>query len=80
MDLVVPVLNLVKENGVIWCGLSGVGKTQLSRAIAMALSEYYVNVDGRGDLTPSFKSGNNLDFFRGSPGTVYCPVIYDDGD
>ncbi|CAK9020146.1 Uncharacterized protein SCF082_LOCUS14806 [Durusdinium trenchii] len=65
VDLVVPILQICKEHGVIWCGLSGVGKTQISRAIALGLSEYFVHLDDRTDLTPSFKSGNNLDFFRG---------------
>eukprot|EP00971_Amphidinium_carterae_P229474 4552669-Amphidinium_carterae.1 len=46
----------------------------------MGLSEYEVSLEGRGDATPSFKSANNLDFFRGAPGSVFCPCIYDDGD
>ena len=31
-------------------------------------------------MTPSYRCGNHLDFFRGAPGIVAQPCIYDDGD
>ena len=70
-DLVVPFLRKVGEHGMIWAGRSGVGKTPLSRAIAMAISEYHVHKSCRPEIVPHFRSGNNLDFFRGAVGTVH---------
>ena len=46
----------------------------------MALSEYVVDRDGGEGTSPSYRCGNHLDFFRGTPGVVAQPCIYDDGD
>ena len=79
-DLVIPFLAKSGEHGAIWAGASGIGKTPLSRAIAMALSEYHIHEHTRAELVPHFRAGNHLDFFRGAIGTIFGPSIYDDGE
>ena len=79
-DLVIPFLARSGEHGAIWAGASGVGKTPLSRAIAMALSEFHIGNSTRAELDPHFRAGNHLDFFRGAVGTIFGPSIYDDGE
>ena len=59
---------------------SGIGKTPLSRCLAMAISEFVINRDETEGAVPSYRCGNHLDFFRGTPGFVAQPCIYDDGD
>ena len=46
----------------------------------MAISEYVVNRDETEGSFPSYRCGNHLDFFLGTPGFVAQPCIYDDGD
>ena len=59
---------------------SGIGKTPLSRSLAMAVSEYVIDRDETEGSFPSYRCGNHLDFFRGTLGFVAQPCIYDDGD
>ena len=77
--IAIPYLKIQAEHGLIMLGLSGIGKTPFSRILALAVSEYNLQRDGIEDGVPSYRCGNDLDFFRLAPGTIYAPAIYDDG-
>ena len=81
-DLAIPCLAKSGEHGAIWAGASGVDKTPLSRAIAMALSELHIGNCTRAELSPHVRAGNHLEFFRGA--AELAPFsdhqIYDDGE
>ena len=79
-DIVVPFVAIDQQHGCIWAGQSGIGKTPLSRILATAFSEYAIHQEGRADVEAGYRVGNHLDFFRGAPGHVCQPAVYDDGD
>ena len=75
----VPYLKIQAEHGLIMLGLSGIGKTPFSRILALAVSDYNLQRDNIEGEMASYRCGNDLDFFRLAPGTIYAPAIYDDG-
>ena len=79
---IIEEMNFENHNGMETSTLrSGIGKTPLSRSLAMAISEYVIDRDETEGSFPSYRCGNHLDFFRGTPtGFVAQPCIYDDGD
>ena len=60
-------------------GESGMGKTFLMRAVMLALSRRRLRLLGE-DREPELKSAPELDFFRGEPGDIRCPFVFDDGE
>ena len=70
-DIVIPFIRMHMSHGAVWAGQSGIGKTPLSRILATAFAEYAIYRDARGDLEASYRAGNHLDFFRGTPGVIY---------
>ena len=74
-----PFLKIQAEHGLVTLGLSGIGKTPFSRILALAISDFNLNRDNVDTAPPSYRCGNDLEFFRLAPGTVYAPAIYDDG-
>ena len=67
-SIVIPYLKVAAEHGLLMIGRSGIGKTPCSRIMALALSDYYLHRDGLEDFDPSYRCGNDLDFFRSCPG------------
>ena len=59
-------------------GEPNVGKTPLAVILALAFSRHYTRLSGRG--APRYRTASDLDFFRGEPGRVDRPDIFDDGD
>ena len=78
-DVLVNFLKDFDEFSILWVGKSGVGKTPVTKIIAQVVSKYLIERDNRTDLQPSFRTAKNLDFFRGEPGSVYKPDVFDDG-
>ena len=60
-------------------GESSMGKTFLMRAVMLALSRRRLRLLGE-DREPELKSAPELDFFRGEPGDIRCPFVFDDGE
>ena len=77
-EIVSPFLSCATEYGLILQGQTGIGKTPLARALAMAISQYHIDEDAK-DLEPSIRSCSCLDMLRTEPGAKYKPVVYDDG-
>ena len=77
-EIVAPFLGCAAEFGLILQGQTGIGKTPLARALATALSQYYIEDDSK-DMEPSIRSCSCLDMLRTEPGAKYKPVVYDDG-
>eukprot|EP00971_Amphidinium_carterae_P249130 4945204-Amphidinium_carterae.1 len=73
------ILPFAMEGSFVFLGKSGCGKTPLAGALAMALSSFHIERLGL-DTKPSFRTSNNMDFFRGEPGEVHVPFIWDDGE
>ena len=59
-------------------GEPNIGKTPIAVILVMAFSRHYVRLLGRG--APCYRTASDLDFFRGEPGRVDRPDIFDDGD
>eukprot|EP00971_Amphidinium_carterae_P188879 3749712-Amphidinium_carterae.1 len=70
---------MATEAGFVFLGKAGCGKTPLANSLAMAISGHQIARLGL-DAQPSFRTSNNLDFFRGEPGETHIPFIWDDGD
>ena len=79
-DIVQPLLKSASQFSAILLGPAGLGKTPLANAICTALSQYWQQELGVANAVPKFKSGNNLDFFRSEPGTIFVPAVLDDGN
>jgi hypothetical protein len=60
-------------------GEANAGKTPAAVIIAMMFSRYYVGKFGL-NRDASYRVAPDIDFFRGNPGTVGQPYIFDDGD
>ena len=69
-SIVIPYLKVAAEHGLLLIGRSGIGKTPCSRIMSLALSDYYLHRDGLTEFDPSYRCGNDLDFFRSSPGML----------
>ena len=74
-----PVLARASDTGLLLVGVSGLGKTPLANAVGMAVSGWWLQHHGQAG-TPSIKTTNHVDFLRSEPGSIYTPVIYDDGE
>ena len=61
-------------------GPAGIGKTPIANAMCTSASSYWQHEHGVNNAIPRFKSGNNLDFFRAEPGSIFVPAILDDGN
>ena len=79
-DVLIPLLPHLQHKSLVMVGLAEKGKTPTAQAIAMAFAEYWLLVDGKDDLAPSFRISNSLDHLRGEPGMKYRPDILDDAD
>ena len=79
-DVLIPLLPDLKDKSLVFMGLAEKGKTPAAQAIAMAFSEYWILVDAKDDILPSFRLSNSLDHLRGEPGIKYRPDILDDAD
>eukprot|EP00971_Amphidinium_carterae_P102651 2031870-Amphidinium_carterae.1 len=77
--LLKKLLPFASEAAFVFIEQSGCGKTPLANALALAMSGHYIQQMGL-EGVPSFRSSNNLDFFRGEPGEVQIPFVWDDGD
>ena len=67
--IAIPYIKLSAEHGLFLLGRSGIGKTPFSRILALALSDFNIQRDQVEDKEPSYRCGNDLDFFRSSPGS-----------
>eukprot|EP00971_Amphidinium_carterae_P342826 6482261-Amphidinium_carterae.1 len=76
--LIKPAMNFASFSSIVLLGESGIGKTPLAHAIAMAFSAHYIEKEGL-DMRPQFKTGTNLDLFRGDVGDTATPYVFDDG-
>ena len=79
-DVVEPLINSASQFSVIFLGPAGIGKTPLANAMCTSMSSYWQHEHGINNAIPKFKSGNNLDFFRAEPGSIFVPAILDDGN
>ena len=66
--IAIPYIKISAEHGLFLLGRSGIGKTPFSRILALALSDFNIQRDQVEDKEPSYQCGNDLDFFRSSPG------------
>lgn len=74
------VLPLCHRRGVIFLGKANAGKTPVALTLAFAFSRWNIIYAHGLDREPRCRSAPDLDFFRGAPGTVDTPFIFDDGD
>ena len=74
-----PVMPRLSDTGLLLVGVSGIGKTPLANAIGMGVSGWWLQHHGEAGV-PSFKTTNHIDFLRSEPGSVYVPIVYDDGE
>ena len=79
-EIVQPLLNTASQFSAILIGPAGIGKTPLANAMSIALSDYWQHEHNITGAVPKFKSGNNLDFFRSEPGSIFVPAVLDDGN
>ena len=78
-SLLRPCLRTAMHKSTILASMSGIGKTPLACALASSMSHY--NIKDKNELEdPAFRTASHLDFFRSEPGSVFVPIIYDDGD
>eukprot|EP00971_Amphidinium_carterae_P259887 5156260-Amphidinium_carterae.1 len=77
-ELIKPALKFASFSSIVLLGESGIGKTPLAHAIAMAFSAHYIEKENL-DMRPQFKTGTNLDLFRGDVGDTATPYVFDDG-
>eukprot|EP00971_Amphidinium_carterae_P151148 2997149-Amphidinium_carterae.2 len=70
--LIKPALRFASFSSIVLLGESGIGKTPLAHAIAMAFSAHYIEKENL-DMRPQFKTGTNLDLFRGDVGDTATP-------
>ena len=76
------VIPTLKTQSLVFVGRPGWGKTPLMQVLAMAMSKYWID-EGREQTrlnSPCFRVAESLDFFRGEPGLLERPDIFDDGD
>ncbi len=73
------MLRTVFQHGIMWIGISRVGKSSGSKTVALAVSEYAINVDEQHDMAPSVISAKYIDFLKNQPIARYLPAIFDDG-
>jgi hypothetical protein len=69
LEIIVPHL---RDHALWLLGEPGKGKTPLGRILAMMFSRFH---GGSG----TFRTSNDLDFFKGIPFTKCVPALYDDG-
>ena len=75
-----PMIASLSETAIGFHGEPGAGKTPLARTIAMAVSRHWIAKAGKtGEVMPSFRQACEFDFFRGQPGSIFRPDIFDDG-
>lgn len=74
------VIQNLHDKTLLLLGEANVGKTPVSRAIAMAMSRYWIAVDNVASGRAGYRTASSLDFFRGEPGMKYIPDVFDDGN
>ena len=62
----------------LFVGEAGRGKSPLAKTLGMLFSLFHIE-KLKINVKASYRCGNNLDFFRGEPGTLECSDIFDDG-
>ena len=76
------IIPTLKSKSLVLLGRPGWGKSPLLQVLAMAVSKYWIS---QPDITtkldsPCFRVAESLAVFRGEPGLIECPDIFDDGD
>ena len=83
VDIAAKLLAVRKYKGNWFLGKPGIGKSPFAKALMMCMSRV-AKVELHGDVEESMKGqyrlSSEMDFFRGRPGTVDVPDIFDDGD
>ena len=73
LGVVGPCLRSCLAHGILFLGATGIGKTPVANAVAMASSAYWIHRLG-GSETPRFKTVSHIDYLRQEPPTRKCPV------
>ena len=77
-DVLLPmVFPMLKEYGILFFGLPGVGKTPTFITLAMAMGRYWARTM-TGDMKPGWRRGKQMDNFRGRKGSLCEAVFLDD--
>ena len=72
-QLFFKIVPYLREHAIWILGEPGKGKTPLGRVSAMMFSRFHGGVG-------SYRTGSDVDYFRGCPFSTVVPAIYDDGE
>eukprot|EP00933_Yihiella_yeosuensis_P072374 TRINITY_DN80759_c0_g1_i1.p1 TRINITY_DN80759_c0_g1~~TRINITY_DN80759_c0_g1_i1.p1 ORF type:complete len:647 (-),score=98.99 TRINITY_DN80759_c0_g1_i1:552-2492(-) len=74
-----PILPTLKNHGLLLLGQANAGKTPLSIIVSLMFSRHYIQKFAM-EKDSSMRTAPDLDFFRGNPGNISCPFVFDDSD
>ena len=74
-----PVIRTSKNHGLLLLGAANAGKTVVGIVVSLMFSRYYVHKFSI-EKDASMRTAPDLDFFRGNPGNMSTPFVFDDSD
>jgi hypothetical protein len=79
-DVLSRMLGSLRQHSIVWVGKTRVGKSAVSKTVAMAQADYEIAMDEDDTGSePGLVTAKHMDFFKAQPVTKKLPAIFDDG-
>ena len=79
-DVLSKMLGSLRQHSIVWVGKTRVGKSAVSKIVAMAQVDYEISLDEEDIGTePGMVTAKHIDFFKAQPVTKKLAGIFDDG-